>query len=171
MENYRPLAGETMSERKTAELEDNFAFQSACAAQKYKTWDQFLSENPTFRGLLNDGAHRTRYEQLRSRALYNLHTGSKEQIDPNIELQLVRDKRHKEYERQNVERRYEEVKDAFMQAAFNGKSWQTVEKELLSDDQSPWDESLYRRACKEAGYEPTDKPDQSEENFKQGFYM
>lgn len=166
---YTPLAGQSSQERRTAAWEDDFTFQAATSAQAYKTWDQFLSENHRFRGLLDDAGHKGKYELLRARALDNLRRGTKERINPDEEVRAVRRRRLQTYEEQNKERRYSQMKDVFLQAAYRGESWETVENEL--QDPTPWDHELFGRACAESGISEPIAPDRNAEAFKKGFLM
>lgn len=168
---YTPAAGETMQERKLAELEDGFTFDSAVAAGEYKTWDQFLSENYTYRGLCADASHRARFEALRSQALSDLHAGRKTEIDPHAEVAAVRERRRQEYQKMDMDRRYGVIKDTLMESAFNREPWETVAKKLAFDNLSAWDHELYQRACKEAGLDGEPAAPDHSAAFAQGFYM
>ena len=167
---FTPLAGQSRQEREAAALEDRFVYGAAIAARSCITWNDFLSKNYEFRGLCSDAGHRAQFENFRSRALHDLNAGRKPQIDPAAEVEAIRSQRRAEYERQNMERRYDVLKDDLMKFAFDGKPWETVQRELLHDDASPWDRSLYQRACREIGIAEPVAEDQTEAAFKSGFY-
>ena len=168
VKTYIPLAHEERQARQKADLEDRFIVAAVVDAQGYKTWSEFLLGHVELKNLCNDAEHREKFEHLRAQALYNLASRNKKQLDPAAELQKVRERRFKEYDTQNTERRYKEVRDDFLKAAFDGKSWQDVTRER--EDLTPWDHSLYQRACKEVGLdaEPA-APDPGEEAFLTGF--
>lgn len=166
---YVPLAGETGQEKRQAALTDDFTFSAACAANDFQTWDQFLAENHRFKGLLDDAEHKGKYELLLSRAFDNLHRATGEKIDPDAEVRAVRRERLQVYEERNKEQRYSQMKDTFLQAAYRGESWETVENEL--QDLTPWDHELFGRACAESGISEPIAPDRNAEAFKSGFLM
>lgn len=168
---YIPRAGETLVERQRAELEDDFARSAALAAQSGKLWEQFLSEHWMFKNVatINNSKNRARYEQLRLRVVDSMRRGSPEKIDPEYEVQRVRQARHKRYEEQNKELRYAEMKDSFLRYAFKNLPWSAVEREM-KEDLSPWDPELYERARKECGFDtPETAPDTVDEHFAEGF--
>jgi hypothetical protein len=168
MSEYRQAVGDSWQERMQAEKEDQFTFDAATAAAQGKDWNEFLSGSWEYRNCFADDQHRKQYNDILSRTKFNKVTGHGTN-DPQAEVAAVRAARAARYEQENTERRYQEIRDEFLERAFRCEPWEQVEREVKNLE--PNDRILYQRARKEAGtHNKPDALDPWDLALEQGFF-
>lgn len=145
--------------------EDTFTVRAANAISKDRfgdlTFEDFLKmdDNYQFRNPTTIAAHRTQFDDMMSR---------RRTLDPQAELDAVRQKRRIQAEAEQREHYYQENRAELMKRAYDRQPWSQCKRELeLGAD----DERMFRRAQSETHTtQAMELPDPRDMAFETGFY-
>lgn len=151
--------------RLLAEEEDQFTFRAADAISRDRfgdlTFEDFLKmgDNFQFKNPSTIEAHRTQFDDMMAR---------RRTLDPQAELDAVRQRRRIQAEAEQRETFYQENRAELMKRAYDRQPWSQCKREL---ELGAGDEWAFRRAQSETKTtQAMELPDPLELGFETGFY-